>query len=56
MAVSFRTFGIEFEMLVSLGEVFMDEEEQHQALAEHATDNFATTIGPLNPLYDQYML
>lgn len=42
-------------MLVSLGEIFLDSEDQHQALAAHATDNFATTIGPFDYRYQSFL-
>lgn len=54
MAVSKRTFGLEFEMLVSIGEVFRTTGDLFQAIANHVTDYDAVTIGPHNPDYHRY--
>ena len=54
MAMSKRSFGLEFEMLMNLEEIFADNKVQHQELAEHATRCGAATIGPGNPQYLLY--
>lgn len=40
-------------MLASLGQI-MEDADLHQTIAEHASDYFATTIGPFDPLYEDY--
>ena len=54
MALSQRTFGLEFEIIVRLTEIYPDIIDLFQAVADHVTDNDAITIGPRHTLYDSY--